>query len=84
MCLPVYEEFPKRIEKQWKDAEKANQNVDMISDDDDCINADTGRNLFKKRKVAKLYNGYGSEDDEEDSDEESDDDNGHEQNAFNQ
>ena len=85
VCLPVYDEFPKRIAKQWRDAEKAlrtsSENVEMECDDDKPT--DTGRDLFKKRKVGQLLFDY---DDEEESDKDSDEseDSQHEQNVFNQ
>jgi len=49
--LPVYEEFPKRIAKQWKDELKRKENVEMYSDNDEESGDekrknDTGRNLF--------------------------------------
>lgn len=88
--LPVYEEFPKRIAKQWKDELKRKENVEMYSDNDEDSGDekrknDTGRNLFQKKSKKTIFGGYGSEYDDEsdqDSDEESDESR-HEQNVFN-
>ena len=88
VCLPVYDEYPKRLAKEWRDAEKAlrtssSENVEMECDDDDKKSKDkTGRNLFKKRKVGNLFNDYDDEDESENSEES--EDSQHEQNVFNQ
>lgn len=56
--LPIYHEFPNRIAKQWKDAEKEakrqkrqlgrSADVEMESDDSED-KVDTGKDLFKKQ-----------------------------------
>ena len=89
VCLPIYEEYPNRIAKQWEDEAKAKkraENVEMESDDDEEeMKVDTGKNLFKQKVQKKtMWQQYGSEDEDESSDEEeSEEESAHEQNVFN-
>jgi hypothetical protein len=60
VSLPIYDEYPNRIAKQWADEKKSKYNVEMESDEgEDGIKVDTGKNLFKgKVKKSTMY--YGS------------------------
>ena len=93
VCLPVYKEWPNRLAKQWKDEakrlkklERAEADVEMQSgSDSDAEVRDTGRDLFKKRHRANVWDDnsfYGSENDSDQSESESDDD-GRVENVFN-
>jgi hypothetical protein len=84
VCLPIYDEYPNRLAKQWADEKKAKENVEMESDEgEDGVKIDTGKNLFRgKVKKSTMWQNYGSED-ESDQDEESEDESAHEQNVFN-
>jgi hypothetical protein len=72
----VYDEFPKRIAKMWKDAEKearikAGEDVEMEGSDDEKKH----RNMFKQNPYSManvMYGGSDTESGEEDSDESSD------------
>ena len=89
MTVPVYEEFPKRIAKMWKDEEervkrearRAAGDVDMEGD-----HGDQGKDIKKHRDLFTKNNGiqnvffnYGlssDDDDSDSSDDESSDDDG--------
>lgn len=80
MTGPVYDEFPNRVRKMWKDAEKEERRkagIDVDMEDEGDGNKGH-RDMFARNPMKNaFYNGYGSESgsdsDEDDSDESSDD-----------
>lgn len=86
--MPVFDEFPNRINKMWKDEEDrikkeaklAAGDVEMSGDEDENRDSKKHRGLFNKANQMRnvFYNaGFSSdEDSDEDSDDESSDDNG--------